>query len=227
MPFSRGGGSGRRRRSSGLTMPACWSVTGGRRTATSPPRPSNLCGSFAAPRARVGARPSPRPVRRTRQDHLAAGARHPRPARRGRHLAAWRRCGPWPCGDSPVHGTGPRRLRPGHAAIRRPFEHRAAALFSFLFEPHHRRHQLARRACPASRRRQPQGSVAGIARPAAPTPNKCSRACCAPLSNASSTRPRCWSNSFARPSPPSPRPSLLPRSRHPGNQLPFHILRSC
>ena len=39
MPFSRGGGSGRRRRSSGPTMPACWSVTGGRRTATSPPPP--------------------------------------------------------------------------------------------------------------------------------------------------------------------------------------------
>ena len=76
---------------------------------------------------------------------------------------------------------------------------------------------------PCVRPSSTERSAAGIVRLAAPTPNKCSPACCAPLSNASSTRPRCWSIFFARPSPPSPRPSLLPRSRHPGNQLPARL----
>ena len=100
------------------------------------------------------------------------------------------------------------------------------ALFSFLFDPAvdatNWRAEHALRPAVVNRK-----VCGGIVRLAAPTPNKCSPACCAPLSNASSTRPRCWSIFFARPSTPSPRPSLLPRSRHPGNQPRSNVAGSC
>ena len=46
---------------------------------------------------------------------------------------------------------------PRHAAIRRPSEHRAAGALQLSLRPRRRRHQLARRARPASGRRQPKG----------------------------------------------------------------------
>ena len=197
MPFSRAGGSGRRRRSSGLTMPACWSVTGGRRTAASPTPPIKpsrpiCCAARATWRATIPAPRSP-PASRSPCSRRSASAL----ARRGRHLAAWRRRGPWKCADSP--GSGPGSRRP-YADMQQIAAHLTTELPArILFDP-------AFEGAPSTPCVRPWSTerICGRNRSArgAPLSSSDHQRADAPFSIASSTLPRCWSNSFARPSPP-------------------------
>ena len=199
-----------------------WSVTGGRRTAASPTPPIKpvwpiCCAARATWRATI-----PRPVRRPRHDHLAAGARHPRPRVAGvisPHGAAVAR------GHVLTHlftaldhvGSVPDMQRfAAHLSTELP------ALFSFLFDPavdatnwraeHALRPAVVnRKVCGGNRSARgahTQQVLTSVLRTAQQRQLDASEVLV---------------DLLRAPQPTVSRPSLLPRSRHPGNQLPSVI----